>query len=102
MYGKHGHAEDIGLQWQTGGDALVFQCIAELDSVELPDSFTLYSQTTKIVDKFYAFKDELLRRGYDVKANDTICRQVSNRDDDLGDFARQYDKVVFVSGKISS
>src|SRR5690606_6862755 len=82
--------------------ALVFQDIAELDSVELPDSFTLYSQTTKSVDKFYAIKDELLRRGYDVKANETICRQGSNRYEDLGDFARQHDKVVFVSGKKSS
>ncbi|MEC3881473.1 4-hydroxy-3-methylbut-2-enyl diphosphate reductase [Parapedobacter sp. 10938] len=102
IYGKHGHAEVIGLQGQTHGDAIVFQDIAELDNVELPDSFTLYSQTTKSVDKFYAIKDELLNRGYDVKANDTICRQVSNRYEDLGDFARQYDKVVFVSGKKSS
>src|SRR5690606_13008791 len=69
IYGKHGHAEVIGLQGQTGGDAIVFQDIAELDEVELPDSFTLYSQTTKSVDKFYAIKDELLSRGYDVKAN---------------------------------
>lgn len=102
IYGKHGHAEVIGLQGQTGGDAIVFQDIAELDEVELPDSFTLYSQTTKSVDKFYAIKDELLSRGYDVKANDTICRQVSNRYEDLGNFARQYAKVVFVSGKKSS
>ncbi len=102
IYGKHGHAEVIGLQGQTSDDAIVFQDIAELDGVELPDSFTLYSQTTKSVDKFYAIKDELLSRGYDVKANDTICRQVSSRYEDLGDFARKYDKVVFVSGKKSS
>src|SRR5690606_17891152 len=75
---------------------------AELDDADLPSSFTLYSQTTKIVDKFYAIKEELIRRGYEVKANDTICRQVSNRYEDLGTFARQYDKIVFVSGKKSS
>lgn len=102
IFGKHGHAEVVGLQGQTNNEALVFQDIAELDEVDLPDSFTLYSQTTKSVDKFYAIKEELLKRGYDVKANDTICRQVSNRYEDLGDFARRYDKVVFVSGKKSS
>ncbi len=102
IFGKHGHAEVIGLQGQTNNEALVFQDIDELDSVELPPSFTLYSQTTKSVDKFYAIKEELIRRGYEVKANDTICRQVSNRYEDLGDFARQYDKIVFVSGKKSS
>ncbi len=102
IFGKHGHAEVIGLQGQTNNEALVFQDIDELDTVELPPSFTLYSQTTKSVDKFYAIKEEFLKRGYEVKANDTICRQVSNRYEDLGDFARQYDKIVFVSGKKSS
>ncbi|WP_164111789.1 MULTISPECIES: 4-hydroxy-3-methylbut-2-enyl diphosphate reductase [Sphingobacterium] len=102
IFGKHGHAEVIGLQGQTNNEALVFQDIDELDNIELPQSFTLYSQTTKSVDKFYAIKKELINRGYEVKANDTICRQVSNRYEDLGDFAKQYDRVVFVSGKKSS
>ncbi|KGE14177.1 4-hydroxy-3-methylbut-2-enyl diphosphate reductase [Sphingobacterium deserti] len=102
IFGKHGHAEVIGLQGQTNNEALVFQDLEELDQTELPASFTLYSQTTKSVDKFYAIKEELIKRGYEVKANDTICRQVSNRYEDLGDFARQYDKIVFVSGKKSS
>lgn len=102
IFGKHGHAEVIGLQGQTNNEALVFQDITELDDADLPSSFTLYSQTTKSVDKFYAIKEELIRRGYEVKANDTICRQVSNRYEDLGAFARQYDKIVFVSGKKSS
>lgn len=102
IYGKHGHAEVIGLQGQTNGDALVFQDLTELDGVDLPQRFTLYSQTTKSTDKFYAIKEELLNRGYEVKANDTICRQVSNRYDELGNFARKYDRVVFVSGKKSS
>lgn len=102
IYGKHGHAEVIGLQGQTDNEAVVFQDIAELDEMELPAKFTLYSQTTKSTDKFYAIKDELLKRGYDVKANDTICRQVSNRDDELRSFVKNYDKIVFVSGKKSS
>jgi 4-hydroxy-3-methylbut-2-enyl diphosphate reductase len=102
IFGKHGHAEVIGLQGQTNNEALVFQDIAELDNVELPHNITLYSQTTKSMEKFYSVKDELLSRGYDLKANDTICRQVSNRDKDLPKFAVRFDKIVFVSGKKSS
>jgi len=102
IFGKHGHAEVIGLQGQTNGEALVFQDIAELDTMELPQKFTLYSQTTKSTAKFYQIKQELLNRGYDIKANDTICRQVSNRDRDLPEFAKKYDKILFVSGKKSS
>jgi len=102
IYGKHGHAEVIALQGQTNNEAIVFQDLAELDNVDLPKSFTLYSQTTKSTDKFYAIKAELINRGYDVKANDTICRQVSNRDDELRSFVKNYDKIVFVSGRKSS
>lgn len=102
IFGKHGHAEVIGLQGQTNNEATVFQDIAELDTIELPKQITLYSQTTKSTDKFYAVKDELIRRGYELKANDTICRQVSNRYADLEAFVKNFDKIVFVSGKKSS
>ncbi len=102
IFGKHGHAEVIGLQGQTNGNAIVFQDIAELDTLDLPNKFTLYSQTTKSTDKFYQIKDELLNRGYDVKANDTICRQVSNRYEELEKFVADFDKIIFVSGKKSS
>lgn len=102
IFGKHGHAEVVGLQGQTNNEALVFQDISELDHVELPHNITLYSQTTKSTDKFYEIKEELINRGYNVRANDTICRQVSSRYEDLGSFAERFDKVVFVSGKKSS
>jgi 4-hydroxy-3-methylbut-2-enyl diphosphate reductase len=102
IFGKHGHAEVIGLQGQTNNTALVFQDLAELDQADLPKTFTLYSQTTKSTEKFYQIKEELLNRGYEIKANDTICRQVSNRDKELPEFVKNFDKVVFVSGKKSS
>ena len=102
IFGKHGHAEVIGLQGQTNNNALVFQDLAELDQADLPNAFTLYSQTTKSTDKFYQIKEELISRGYEIKAHDTICRQVSNRDKELPEFVKNFDKVVFVSGKKSS
>lgn len=102
IFGKHGHAEVIGLQGQTDNNALVFQDLAELDGVDLPKKITLYSQTTKSTDKLYEIRDELLNRGYELKANDTICRQVSNRDADLQNFVKNFDCIIFVSGKKSS
>jgi len=102
IFGKHGHAEVIGLQGQTNNNALVFQDLAELDQADLPKTFTLYSQTTKSTEKFYQIKEELISRGYEIKAHDTICRQVSNRDKELPEFVKNFDKVVFVSGKKSS
>jgi 4-hydroxy-3-methylbut-2-enyl diphosphate reductase len=102
IYGKHGHAEVLGLLGQTGGDAVVFENLDELLQHELPASITLYSQTTKSTNSFYHIKDQLEGRGYAVNANDTICRQVSNRDKDLRRFAAQFDQILFVSGTKSS
>ncbi len=102
IYGKHGHAEVVGLLGQTNNDAVVFQGIDELDFTNLPPQITLYSQTTKSTDNFYNIKDQLITAGVEVNANDTICRQVSNRDKELRDFAKNFDKIVFVSGTKSS
>ncbi|WP_205502028.1 4-hydroxy-3-methylbut-2-enyl diphosphate reductase [Rufibacter psychrotolerans] len=102
IYGKHGHAEVLGLLGQTNNEAIVFENLDELLRHELPQNITLYSQTTKGTASFYRIKDELESRGYAVDANDTICRQVSNRDKELRRFAQKFDKVVFVSGTKSS
>jgi 4-hydroxy-3-methylbut-2-enyl diphosphate reductase len=102
IYGKHGHAEVIGLLGQTSNKAVVFQSLEELDLATMPKSITLYSQTTKSTDNFYEINKVLAENGISVKSNDTICRQVSNRDKELRDFARRYDRIIFVSGTKSS
>lgn len=102
IYGKHGHAEVVGLLGQTDNSAVVFQDLEELDLTKLPKEITLYSQTTKSTDKFYEINEVLSANGISVKTNDTICRQVSNRDKELRDFAKNFDVVIFVSGTKSS
>jgi len=102
IYGKHGHPEVKGLMGQTGKDAIVFQDIKELDLDSLPESITLYTQTTKSKEKFHEIVSTLTKSGTDVNVNDTLCRQVSNRDTQLQDFSTNFDKIIFVSGTKSS
>ena len=102
IYGKHGHAEVIGLLGQTSNEAIVFQNIDELDIETLPKNLTLYSQTTKSTDSFYEITKTLMEAGITVNSNDTIRRQVSNRDRELRDFAGKFDHIIFVSGTKSS
>ncbi|MBF9255401.1 4-hydroxy-3-methylbut-2-enyl diphosphate reductase [Pontibacter sp. 172403-2] len=102
IYGKHGHAEVLGLLGQTGNQAVVFESMDELLQHDLPAKLTLYSQTTKSTDSFYRIKHALEEKGYEVNPNDTICRQVSNRDKELRRFAAKFDKIIFVSGTKSS
>jgi len=102
IYGKHGHPEVKGLMGQTGKDAVVFQDINELDLDNIPKSITLYTQTTKSKEKFYDIVKQLTKKGIDINVNDTLCRQVSNRDNQLQDFSNNFDKIIFVSGTKSS
>ena len=102
IYGKHGHPEVKGLMGQTGKDAVVFQDIKELDLDNIPKSITLYTQTTKSKEKFYDIVKQLTKKGIDINVNDTLCRQVSNRDTQLQDFSNNFDKIIFVSGTKSS
>lgn len=102
IYGKHGHAEVAGLLGQTNQEAVVFQHIDELDLSTMPPQITLFSQTTKSTDHFYEINRLLKENGIEVNTHDTICRQVSNRDKELRNFAKNYDIVIFVSGSKSS
>ncbi|NCW13631.1 MAG: 4-hydroxy-3-methylbut-2-enyl diphosphate reductase, partial [Chitinophagia bacterium] len=102
IFGKHGHAEVKGLAGQTNGEAIVIETFDELDNYELPKNLKLFSQTTKSTKKLFGLKAELENREIEVDFNDTLCRQVSNRDIQLRDFAKQYDKIVFVAGVKSS
>ena len=102
IYGKHGHAEVIGLLGQTHNEAVVFQDLEELKTKDLPNEITLYSQTTKSTNQFYEINKVLKENGITVKTHDTICRQVANRDHELRDFAQKFDTIIFVSGTKSS
>ncbi|MFN8166266.1 MAG: 4-hydroxy-3-methylbut-2-enyl diphosphate reductase [Bacteroidia bacterium] len=102
IYGKKGHAEIEGLVGQANENVTVFQDISELNFSELPKKISLYSQTTKSTEKFYSIFHQLLDAGIDVEMNDTTCRQVSNRDQQIREFAAAFDAIVFVSGKKSS
>jgi 4-hydroxy-3-methylbut-2-enyl diphosphate reductase len=62
----------------------------------------LFSQTTKSTALLFDVDTKLKEHGIDVNTNDTICRQVSNRDEQLKRFVVNYDKIIFIAGVKSS
>ncbi len=110
IFGKEGHAEVNGLVGQTGGKAIVVMTEADLDKIDYTKPIQLFSQTTKSTKGFMNLKKQIENRiiaaGGDDKlsfeANDTLCRQVSNREPQLKVFAQNNDVIVFVSGQKSS
>ncbi|WMJ72746.1 4-hydroxy-3-methylbut-2-enyl diphosphate reductase [Cytophagaceae bacterium ABcell3] len=108
IYGQQGHAEVVGLAGQTRNKAIIVTSEEDLDKIDFSKPVTLYSQTTKSTKGFYAIKDKIAERlGNDSEKpafvyNDSICRQVSNREPQLQEFSTKHDIIVFVSGKKSS
>lgn len=111
IYGKKGHAEVIGLTGQTLEKAIVVMGESDLEKVDFNRPVTLFSQTTKSTKGFYEISQKIEERikeakgeltELDYNANDSICRQVSNREPQLKKFAEDNDVILFVSGKKSS
>jgi 4-hydroxy-3-methylbut-2-en-1-yl diphosphate reductase len=102
IYGKPGHAEVNGLIGQTHQEAIIVTKEEDIEKIDFTRPISLFSQTTKSTEGFYKIKSLIEARSQEFKANDTICRQVSNRDPQLRIFSTRYDVVIFVSGKKSS
>lgn len=112
IYGKDGHAEVIGLNGQTEQNAIIIGGEADLDKIDFSRPIVLFSQTTKSTAGFYKIKELINQRIKsqsidnqlidEFEANDSICRQVSNREPQLQKFAQEHEVVLFVSGKKSS
>ena len=110
IYGKQGHAEVVGLTGQTSNEAIVVMNDEDLDLVDYTKPITLFSQTTKSTKGFGELVGKIKSRIEETapemedefNINDSICRQVSNRDPHLKIFSQNHDVIVFVSGKKSS
>jgi len=108
IYGKEGHAEVLGLAGQTNQNAIIISGKEDLDKIDFTRPVTLFSQTTKSTEGFYKMKGlieaELQETNNTIPldANDSICRQVSNREPQLEQFSQQHEVILFVSGKKSS
>ena len=107
VYGKPGHAEVNGLKGQTNGTAIIITTEDDLDQIDFSRPIHFFSQTTKSTEGFYRMKELIVERAHavgneSVYFNDTICRQVSNRDPRLREFVTQHDVVLFVAGRKSS
>ncbi|MCM1169364.1 MAG: 4-hydroxy-3-methylbut-2-enyl diphosphate reductase [Bacteroides sp.] len=106
IYGKPGHAEVIGLNGQTGNRAKVVSSIEDVMRMDFSIPTLLYSQTTMNTEKYRRIADFVQeacqKNGVYFKAVNSICQSMSRRAEQLEDFAKANDAVVFVSGKQSS
>ena len=105
IFGKHGHAEVLGLVGQTEGHAIVVENLRDVKELDFTRDIYLYSQTTKNLDEFHEIIEFIqghIAEGATFRSFDTICRQVANRMPAIAAFAERHDLILFVSGRKSS
>ncbi|MBW6533975.1 MAG: 4-hydroxy-3-methylbut-2-enyl diphosphate reductase [Mariniphaga sp.] len=105
IYGKKGHAEIVGLDGQVDKKAIILESINDVNLIDFSRPVSLYSQTTKRVEDFYAIADKVkssMKPGVPIEIKDSICRQVSKRVPNLKQFAKNFDVILFVAGHKSS
>ncbi len=108
IFGKKGHAEVVGLMGQAENQVVVLSSLADIDKIDFERPSMLYSQTTQSLELYYQLIESIkeryctLGRESFFQYADTICRKVANRAEQIAQFARQHDVVLFVSGEKSS
>ncbi|MFI3316998.1 MAG: 4-hydroxy-3-methylbut-2-enyl diphosphate reductase [Rikenellaceae bacterium] len=105
LLGKRGHAEVVGLTGQVDDDVVVVENVDDLEGVDFARPIYFVAQTTQSIALFESLAEVMRQRIFDegqLFVNDTICRQVSSREDHLRDFAGRFDVVIFVCGRKSS
>lgn len=105
ILGKRGHAEVVGLTGQVEAPTTVIEGPQDLHQIDFARPVYFLSQTTQSIALFEELCAEMRRRAVDERhifIDDTICRQVSGREQHLTRFARRFDVVLFVCGRKSS
>ena len=111
IFGKLGHAEVNGLMGQIDNSGILITDPRDLSKLDVTKPVWLFAQTTMNTISYSALveniKSEMIKKGLadpekNLHVHDTICRQVSDREPSLREFARKHDIIIFVSGKDSS
>lgn len=107
IFGKSEHPEVIGLNGQTDENAIIIRSVSEAKQFDFKTPVRLFAQTTMSIHVYERLKDyisELLSKNDcdDFKAYNSICKQVSNREAHIQEFAEEHDVIVFAGGKNSS
>ncbi len=105
LLGKRGHAEVVGLTGQVNDRVRVVECEEDLEGIDFDSPIYFLSQTTQSIALFEHLAEIICSRAADsskVEVCDTICRQVSSREEHLRGFVSRFDVILFVCGRKSS
>lgn len=109
IYGHANHAEVISLQGNCEHNAIIIESPDDVDQIDVSVPIYLFSQTTKYRSVYLQIRDMILQqlnqKGLDSSHfyfHDSSCKIVARRDEQLREFVKDKDVILFVSGSKSS
>lgn len=110
IFGKKDHPEVISLLGHCDASAIIIGTMADVEQLDLKNPIHLFSQTTKYRSEYYKVKEEIeklleessLTDSSHFYFNDSSCKIVARRDEQLREFILGKDLILFVSGSKSS
>jgi 4-hydroxy-3-methylbut-2-en-1-yl diphosphate reductase len=110
IFGQGKHPEVIGLNGQTNFNAVILEGVKDIKKLNFARPVFLFAQTTQNKTEYRELIDTIReqKRDFDNGQNfhftaaDSICKQVANREENLRQFARDNDVVLFAGGNHSS
>jgi 4-hydroxy-3-methylbut-2-enyl diphosphate reductase len=110
IFGKEDHPEIVSLKGQTNLEVIIIENKDQIHKIDFLRPIRFFSQTTKSIKKFEEIRDLIhaklnrknLEEDPDFKVENTICKQVSNREAELISFSKRHDVIIFVGGQNSS
>jgi len=110
IFGKAKHPEVLGLMGQSSVEVIILENEGDIRKIDFTRPIRLFSQTTMSMSKFEKIKHLIQSKlnqsqrndKYFFEATNSVCKQVSKREEELVFFAKNYDVIVFVGGQNSS
>lgn len=104
IFGKKGHAEVIGLAGQTNNEAIIVSSVDDLNLIDFNKPVAIFSQTTKSSSDYLDIVSKIKNKmkNEDFIFQDSVCKQVANRDKEIRKFCENKDIIIFISGRKSS
>ena len=111
IFGSKSHPEIISLLGHCKGNAIIIENMDDIHKIDFAKPIYLFSQTTKYRSHYYQIKHAIenkieeslnIHSSKNLIFHDSSCKIVAQRDEQLKEFIKDKDLIIFVSGKKSS
>lgn len=102
IIGEKTHPEPQVIQEYAGEDSIITEDKEEIANLNLTSPVGVVAQTTKKREKLQELIQAIQKKGVEVKGEDTICNEVSDRQQELKQILHKTQGVVVIGSRTSA